>query len=350
MDAELTGLPQPKDRQGREHLRDRTDAVDGRASVGGEPAKFIAKLASEAAKPRAELDGVVAGHGVVVVEPGTELSFLHPLPVHALWGVGPATATRLRRLGVTTIGDLSAVPLATLEHTLGRAAGRHLHDLSWGRDVRSVEPERDVKSISHEETYAHDRDDRVQLHGEVIRMADAVAARLRAAGRACRTVTLKVRFGSFDTINQATTPVSPADTGVTIGRVAAGLLEQVDVSPGVRLLGVSASNLAAPADVQLAWRWDEAGTDAVGAAQGVAGERRPGAAGAGRDRAADGRLSVTGEDCGDPGEAWVQATDAVDAIRRRFGDAAVGPAVLLGTEGLRVKRQGDTQWGPAGEG
>jgi DNA polymerase-4 len=329
-------------------IRERIDRELGlAASVGVASSKFIAKLASETAKPRAGLDGVVAGRGVVVVEPGTELSFLHPLPVEALWGVGPATATRLRRLGVTTIGDLSAVPVETLEHILGRAAGRHLHDLSWARDGRAVEPDRDVKSISHEETYGHDRDDRAQLHGEVIRMADAVAARLRAAGRVCRTVTLKVRFGSFATITRATTLATPAATGVALGRVAAALLDQVDVAPGVRLLGVSASNLSAPADVQLAWRWEEAAVTGAAGPRGGPDDHRTGPE-AGLDRPADGRSLAPGEDAGDPGEAWVQTTDAVDAIRQRFGDAAVGPAVLLGTEGLRVKRRGDTQWGPAG--
>jgi len=292
-----------------------------RASVGVAASKFVAKLASEAAKPRATLAGVRPGRGVVVIEPGRELDFLHPLPVEALWGVGPATAKRLHRLGVTTIGDLSSVPVDTLEHVLGRAAGRHLHDLAWGRDDRAVEPERDVKSISHEETYAHDRDDRDGLHGEVVRMADAVGARLRVAGLCCRTVTLKVRFGTFATITRSCTLTAAADTGVALARVAAGLLEQVDVSAGVRLLGVSASNLIPPVDRQLALQWGDGA--------------RPAA--------------TTADAPDDSGPEWDQATDAVDAVRRRFGERAVGPAVLLGGDGLRIKRQGDTQWGP-GEG
>ena len=289
------------------------------ASVGVAASKFVAKLASEAAKPRATLSGVLPGPGVVVVPPGEELAFLRPLPVEALWGVGPATATRLHRLGVTTIGDLGAVPVDILEHVLGRAAGQHLHDLAWARDGRAVEPDRDVKSVSHEETYATDRDDRDGLHAEVVKMADAVAGRLRAAGRACRTVTLKVRFGSFATITRSSTLAAPADTGVALARVATGLLDQVDVSAGVRLLGVSASNLIAPTDRQLTLGWE----DSPGPQDGP----RPGA----------GKVEV----------AWDQATGAVDAVRRRFGHGALGPAALLGPDGLRVKREGDTQWGPS---
>jgi DNA polymerase-4 len=289
------------------------------ASVGVAPSKFVAKLASEAAKPRASLRGVEAGLGIVVVAPGEELRFLHPLPVEALWGVGPATAKRLHRLGVGTIGELAAVSVEALEAALGRANGRHLHDLAWARDDRPVEPDREVKSVSHEETYAHDRDDRDGLHGEVVRMADAVAARLRRAGLACRTVTLKVRFGTFATITRSQTLGAPADGGVALARVAAGLLDQVDVSAGVRLLGVAASNLIAAPDRQLALALD-VGTD---------GDESAGA--------------------GDRGTAWDQATGALDAVRERFGDRAVGPAVLLGENGLRVKRQGDTQWGPAAD-
>ncbi|MDQ6946998.1 MAG: DNA polymerase IV, partial [Actinomycetota bacterium] len=160
------------------------------ASVGVAATKFLAKLASEAAKPRASLTGVILGAGVVVVEPGEELAFLHPMPVEALWGVGPVTSSRLRGLGVTTVGQLAAVPVGTLERSLGSASGRHLHELAWARDPRRVEPYRAVQSIGHEETYPWDRDDRDDLRREVVRMADAVASRLRATGVTGRTVTL----------------------------------------------------------------------------------------------------------------------------------------------------------------
>jgi DNA polymerase-4 len=280
--------------------------------------KFVAKLASEAAKPRAMLTGVVPGAGVVVVVPGQELEFLHPKPVEALWGVGPATAIKLHRLGVATIGDLARVPSDTLELALGTAGGRHLYDLAWGRDDRPVEPDRETKSVGHEETYAHDRDDPVELRREVVRMADAVATRLRAAGLSGRTVTLKVRFGDFETITRQQTLVSAVDTGPVMARVGVALLDQVDVTAGVRLLGVSVSNLA------------------QGVARQLSLDLEPGA----DDRNNDDRNKQPAA------PAWDEATRAVDQVRQRFGDQALGPAVLLGEAGLGIKRRGDTQWGP----
>jgi DNA polymerase IV len=294
------------------------------ASVGVATSKLVAKLASEAAKPKAALSGVQPGAGVVVVEPGQELAFLHPKSVDVLWGVGPATSTRLRRLGVSTIGDLAAVPLETLELVVGAANGRHLHALAWGRDHRPVEADRKTKSIGYEETYAHDKDDPAELRRELVRMADAVASRLRAAGLGGRTVTLKVRFGDFATITRSQTLPGAVDTGPVIARMGTGLLDQVDVSAGVRLLGISVSNLIRGAARQLSLEM----------------ESPPGArSAAGRDPA--------------PGPAaagWEEAAKAVDQVRHRYGDAAVGPAVLLGGQGLRIKRQGDTQWGPSGPG
>src|SRR5207237_4348953 len=96
------------------------------------------------------------GRGVVVVAPGEELAFLHPLPVQSLWGVGPATRRRLDRFGVRTIGDLAALPEATLVTALGPAVGHHLHQLAWAHDERAVEPDQQAKSIGHEGT--DDRD------------------------------------------------------------------------------------------------------------------------------------------------------------------------------------------------
>jgi DNA polymerase-4 len=277
------------------------DDVGLSASVGVAASKFVAKLASEAAKPTALPAGITPGRGVVVVPPGEELAFLHPMEVNALWGVGPATWTRLRRLGVTTIGDLARVPVQTLEAAVGRSHGRHLHELAWGRDPRPVEADREIKSVSHEETYAFDLDDPDRLHHEVVRMADAVAARLRASGLAGRTVTLKVRYGDFRTITRSQTVPTPIDDGFAIAGLGSALLDQVEPGEGVRLLGVSISNL-------------------------VHGEAR--------------QLSLMLDGNGD------RPTRALDEVRARFGENALGPAVLLDGNTLRVKRRGDTQWGP----
>lgn len=282
------------------------DEVDLDCSVGVGPSKLIAKLASKAAKPKASMKGPIPGKGVVVVPPGGELAFLHPLPVSALWGVGPATETRLKRFGVATVGDLAEVPLESLVGSLGNALGRHLHDLSNGRDPRPVEPVRDVKSVGHEETYAADLVEPEELRREALRMADAVGGRLRAHGLAGRTVTVKVRFHDFETITRSHSLPGPVDTGHEIAAIASALLEQVDPTPGVRLLGVSVSNLDRGAARQLTL--DDVGSEAP----------------------------------------WGDASRAVDAVRSRFGDAAVGPAALVGEQGLEVKRQGAQQWGPRG--
>ena len=137
------------------------------ASVGAATTKLLAKLASDMAKP----------DGMLVVEPGTELEFLHPLPVTRLWGVGPATRKRLDRHRVKTVGDLAKLPEATLLRDLGASAGAHLHALAWNRDDRAVEPDRTLKSIGHEETFAQDRTDLDGLERDALRMADAVATR-----------------------------------------------------------------------------------------------------------------------------------------------------------------------------
>ena len=286
-------------------IRDRVAAELALAcSVGVAPNKLLAKLASKAAKPKAALTGPQPGLGVCVVDEGKELEFLHPLPVSALWGVGPATEARLRRFGVATIGELATVPRATLVGSLGQSLGAHLHELANGRDPRPVEPDREVKSVSHEETYAVDHVEHEPLRVEAVRMADAVASRLRSARLSGRTVTIKVRFGDFSTITRSHTLPAPVDGGSTIARAAVELLDQVDVSVGVRLFGVGVSNLAEDATRQLTL------DDAMTAA------------------------------------GWDDAERAVDEVRARFGDRALGPGSLAGSDGLRLKRQGDTQWGP----
>ena len=272
-------------------------------SVGVAPVKFLAKLASEAAKPKAGPPGAGPSPGLAVkaIAPGEELAFLHPLPVEALWGVGPATRRRLDRFGIKTVGDLAAMPVATLVGALGQAHGRHLHELAWARDDRAVEPDRAAKSIGHEETYARDHYSLDSLRKEALRLSDGVANRLREVDVAGRTVTVKVRFASYETITRARTVPQPVDSGASVAKVAMELLDGVDPSPGVRLLGVSVSNLGPRPGEQL--RLDEAGEPAV--------------------------------------------ARAVDEVRRRFGDAAVGPATLLRGDGLAVKRRGDQQWGPS---
>ena len=289
------------------------DGTGLQCSVGVAPNKFLAKLASVAAKPRATPEGVRAGPGVVVVHPGRELEFLHPLPVESMWGVGPATLERLGRFGVTTIGDLATLDEATLVGCVGAAHGRHLHALAAGRDDRPVEPDREPKSIGHEETYASDIHDVATLRRELTRLADGVAARLRSNRLAARTFTLKVRFAGFATITRAVTSDAACDTAHAIVDALGPLLAAVDVGPGVRLLGVSAANFGAATE-QL--RMDTLLADAD--------------SGAGTRRSAD----------------WQAAEITVDAIRERFGVAVIGPGSAVEAGGIRVVRRGVRQWGP----
>ena len=287
-------------------LRRRIRAEEGLGcSVGVAGTKFVAKLASEAAKPRASPEGPVEGPGVVVVEPQRTLAFLRPLPVQALWGVGPATLARLGRMGVATVGDLADLPEANVVAALGRSQGRHLHALANGHDPRVVEPDRRAKSIGHEETFETDKHEVAELRRELVRLADAVAQRLPRADVGARTLTLKLRFDSgFQTITRSVTSGEPVDLAPEIVTMLAPLLDSIDPSPGIRLLGVSGSNLT-PMVRQL-----------------------------------------TLESASDATPDWSAATGALDEIRERFGSAAIGPASALESGRLRVVRPGEQQWGP----
>jgi DNA polymerase-4 len=305
--------------------------------VGVARTKLLAKLASRAAKPVPTPEGPRPGPGVVVVLPLDELAFLHPLPVRALWGVGPATARRLDALGVATIGDLARIPEDTLSRSLGAANGHLLAELARGEDPRQVEAIREVKSVGHEETFAADIHDHKGLHRHVVRMADAVGTRLREARLAGRTVTVKVRYGDRTTITRSHTVGAPLDSPRALGAVAGALLDAVDVSSGIRLLGVSVSGLLATDSTarQLSFDDDEG--------SGAGPTARPEQGAAGNDLPDD----------PEPGSAalrqpaWREVEAAVSAIRARYGNSSVGPAALVGKEGLAVKQRGDTQWGPS---
>ncbi len=299
----LHGDPASIGRQLRQSVADQEQLT---CSVGVASSKFLAKLASEAAKPKPSPSGPLPGLGVKVIEPGDELGFLHPLPVRALWGVGPATLAKLERIGVSTVAELARLPVAAVQAAVGDAVGRHLHDLAHGRDDRPVVADARPKSISHEETFAHDLHDPADVDREALRMGDAVATRLRNAELRGRTVSVKVRFGDFRTISRSLTLRLPTDSGRDISRAARQLLEPIDPTPGIRLLGVGVSSLAEGGAEQLSL------DDVTGA-------------------------------------TWREAEELVGDIRQRFGDDAIGPAALADDGRLRVKRRGDQQWGPGPE-
>jgi DNA polymerase-4 len=259
-------------------LKDAIAELGLTCTVGAAPNKFLAKLASTSAKP----------DGLLVVEPAEVNGWLHPLPVSALWGVGEATGEVLRRLGLKTVGDLAAISRRTLERAVGDALGAHLHALAHGIDDRQVVPNEASKSVGSEETFPADLDAAEQILREILRLSERTAGRLRSKGLCGRTVTLKVRFSNFKTITRSKTLPEEVDSGASIYQVAKDLFEKLPLDRlRIRLLGVSVSGLATgPPKSQL----------------DLLDQARPG---------------------------WREATGAIDSIRSRFGDDAVGPATLL---------------------
>jgi DNA polymerase-4 len=302
----------------------------------------MAKLASKAAKPTASPSGIAEGPGVVVVPPDGELAFLHPLPVRALWGVGPVTGRRLEGLGILTVGDLAALPEGALQRYLGSAQGTHLAELARGHDPRPVVPEQEAKSIGHEETFPADLWDRTVLQGHLVRMVDASSTALRGSGLAARTVTIKVRYADFSMITRSHTLPVAIDATPAIGSVAAALLESVQLDQGVRLLGVSLSGFGeAEAGIQLTL---DLGLARPGGQE--AGVTHVGAPSEPVDPDPGDRLARVEEEAERIQDSWATVTSAVDAIRARYGGSSVGPASLVGSDGLRVRSRGEAQWGP----
>lgn len=219
------------------------------ASVGVASSKFLAKLASEAAKP----------DGVRHVPRDVQLDFLHALPVESLWGVGPATLAGLQRLGVVTVGDLAMTPESTLKATLGPTQGAHLLQLANAVDLRRVEPNSEAKSISVEETYAEDLVGRDLVEAALMAHAQRLSIRLRRAGLAGRTVTLKIRFKDFTTLTRSHTFGSGLSEPRELYKSSLLLLDQVDSSLPVRLLGLGSSTFDAGASPrQISFESDDA--------------------------------------------------------------------------------------------
>jgi len=255
-------------------------------TVGVATTKFLAKVASAVAKP----------DGLLVVPPGGELRFLHPLPVERLWGVGPVTASKLRDRGLVSVGQVAELAETALVSMLGLAAGRHLHALAHNRDPRLVRTGRRRRSMGAQRALGRAPRSWAHLTAVLIALVDRLARRLRAARRVCRTVTLRLRFDDFSRATRShTLPEVTAHT-TTILVTARGLLATavpLIEGRGITLLGVSLSNLADEGAIQLALPLDHAPPSSLDA--------------------------------------------ALDEIRDRFGAGAITRAVLLGREqGLTV--------------
>ncbi|MFN2557694.1 MAG: DNA polymerase IV [Nitriliruptorales bacterium] len=241
----------------RTEVRRETDLT---CSVGVAPNKFLAKLCSMKAKP----DGLLH-------LPHTRVeTFLRPLVVSDLWGAGLKTVERLERYGFRTIGQVADSDARTLERVLGGKLGAQLHRLARGEDDRPVTPHEPAKSVSAEETFDHDIDDPEQLHRELLRLCERVGHRLRSSRLAGRTIVLKVRFASFETVTRSITLKMHTDRTHDLVTLAGGLLDGLRLERArVRLLGVGVSSLAGGASArQLALygdsRWENAERTADG--------------------------------------------------------------------------------------
>jgi DNA polymerase IV len=250
-------------------------------TVGVASTKFVAKVASAEAKP----------DGLLVVPPGRELEFLHPLPVERLWGVGAATARKLHEAGLEKVRDVAALPEEALVSILGKAAGRHLHALAHNRDPRRVRGRRRRRSMGAQRALGRGPRSDAELETVLIGLCDRLARRLRGARRVCRTVTLRLRFGDFSRATRShTLPEATAQTNVILGaaRELLAIAMPLIRRRGITLLGVALGNLADEGWTQLA-------------------------------------LPL--------GRAQPHALDvALDDIRGRFGSAAITRAVLVGRE------------------
>ncbi|WP_190218325.1 DNA polymerase IV [Streptomyces griseosporeus] len=218
-----------------ERLRADIRGVTGlTGSVGLAASKMLAKIASEQAKP----------NGLVLIEPGTERALLAPMSVRTLPGIGPATGDHLRRAGITTVEEIVEAGEDELVRLLGKAHGHGVYAMALARDDRPVVAEREAKSVSVEDTYDVDIHDRLRIGMEVQRLADRCVRRLRGAGLSGRTIVLKVRRYDFSTLTRSETLRGPTDDVAVVREAAARLLEGVDTTGGVRLLGVGVSGLA----------------------------------------------------------------------------------------------------------
>ena len=231
----------------KERIAVATGGVTG--SVGAGSSKLMAKIASDLDKP----------DGLVVVPPGEELALLHPLPVTRLGGVGPATAERLRTVGVRTVADLAGKSLPDLVALAGRAHGTALHALARAEDDRRVVADREAKSVSQEETFERDLTDLGRLGAEIEAMAARVGERLRRSGHSGRTVTLKLRRYDFTTLTRSLTLPQPTDDARQIAAIARRLLAEAGTAGGLRLLGVGMSGLSLYAQGDLFAEGEEAG-------------------------------------------------------------------------------------------
>jgi DNA polymerase-4 len=298
-------------------------------SVGIATSKMLAKIGSDLDKP----------NGLVVVPPGSELDVLHPLPVTRLGGVGPATAERLHQVGVKTVADLAAKSLTDLVALAGRAHGAGLYALARAEDERAVVPDREAKSVSHEESFERDLTDLDVLGREIDYMAARVGERLRTSAYSGRTVTLKLRRYDFTTLTRSQTLPQPTDDARHIAATARRLLTEAGAVGGLRLLGVGVSGLSVYAQGDLFAEDDDPLPDVVTAVD--APEELPAAELPAERRWWPGQ-DVAHEDLG-PGWVWGRGLGRV-TVRFEGPRTAPGPVRTLAADDPKLTAAGPPDW------
>jgi DNA polymerase-4 len=246
----IRGTPREIAVQLRRQVREEVGLV---ITVGLASTKFLAKVASGVAKP----------DGLLVIPLGSELPFLHPLPVERLWGVGKVTAARLHAHGLRTVGQVARLDEEQLMAMLGRAAGRQLHALAHNRDPRRVRRRPRRRSIGAQRALGRRARAPGELEAALMTLIERVARRLRAAGRACRTVVLRLRFDDFSRATRSHTIAEATSRTATLLKIARGLLAAsgaLIARRGLTLIGVALTNLCDRSAVQLALPFDRTST------------------------------------------------------------------------------------------
>lgn len=283
--------------------------------------KLFAKLASKQSKPQVVDRGLVEGDGVVWVSRSLEAEWLAKLPVRALWGVGPQTAAKLHQLGLRWVRDLGKVDEASLARHLGASMATTLLAYARGEDERTVESSRELKSLGHDETFAHSLTNVNEVLEKCRHHAGIVARGLRAQSRVARTVSIVVKFDDLQVTSRSQTLPFGVDDEGALTAVAQALVRSAEVSRPVRLLGLYASSLLERVNNQVQLSFD---VDAPAGGRGEAIELS-------REH------QVSSE----------SLRDALDDIRRRFGNNSVGVAADLDERGLRIEHQrGSHAFGP----
>ncbi|HET8989739.1 MAG TPA: DNA polymerase IV [Acidimicrobiales bacterium] len=291
-----------------------------RCGIGVARNKLFAKLASKAAKPRIEAGRLVEGEGVVWVDGPTEERWLATLPVRALWGVGPATAAKLERLGLRYVRDLRGVSAATLARSVGPSMAATLVGFAAGEDDREVVTDRPLKSLGHEETFARSLVGREELSAALRVQAGVVARTLRERDLVARTLTVLARFDDGTQVSRSQTVGYGLDDEGALLELADALAGSIELVGALRLLGLHASGLRARTDEGVQLRLALGPTTPEDAPEDRARARQA-------ERAA--------------------LRDAIDEVRRRFGRDALATAGELGAEGVEVATQrGRHPFGP----